>query len=143
MDALRTTVSALSCADADDGDRPYILEVNPLPGLYPGLSDLVLKNVAEGRLSIERMIELTHTAPRRIFGLPAQSDTHVQVEPNARFVLGTEKLHTKCGWTPFEGMSVRGKVRQVVLRAQTAYEDGTITAKPGYGRTIIPSSRSP
>ncbi len=32
--------------DADDGDRPYILEVNPLPGLYPGLSDLVLAATA-------------------------------------------------------------------------------------------------
>jgi D-alanine-D-alanine ligase len=29
--------------DADDDDKPYILEVNPLPGLYPGLSDLVLE----------------------------------------------------------------------------------------------------
>jgi D-alanine-D-alanine ligase len=29
--------------DADDSDKPYILEVNPLPGLYPGLSDLVLE----------------------------------------------------------------------------------------------------
>ena len=34
--------------DADDGDRPYILEVNPLPGLYPGLSDLVLEAEAAG-----------------------------------------------------------------------------------------------
>ncbi len=33
--------------DADDGDRPYILEINPLPGLYPGLSDLVLEAAAE------------------------------------------------------------------------------------------------
>ena len=34
--------------DADDGDKPYILEVNPLPGLYPGLSDLVLEADAMG-----------------------------------------------------------------------------------------------
>src|SRR5512136_2189115 len=34
--------------DADDNDRPYILEVNPLPGLYPGLSDLVLEAEAMG-----------------------------------------------------------------------------------------------
>jgi len=34
--------------DADDGDRPYILEINPLPGLYPGLSDLVLEAAAAG-----------------------------------------------------------------------------------------------
>jgi D-alanine-D-alanine ligase len=34
--------------DADDGNKPYILEVNPLPGLYPGLSDLVLEADATG-----------------------------------------------------------------------------------------------
>ncbi len=34
--------------DADAGDKPYILEVNPLPGLYPGLSDLVLEASAAG-----------------------------------------------------------------------------------------------
>jgi len=34
--------------DAADDDRPYILEVNPLPGLYPGLSDLVLEAEAAG-----------------------------------------------------------------------------------------------
>lgn len=34
--------------DADDGDNPYILEINPLPGLYPGLSDLVLEAAADG-----------------------------------------------------------------------------------------------
>jgi len=34
--------------DADDGNKPYILEVNPLPGLYPGLSDLVLEADAAG-----------------------------------------------------------------------------------------------
>lgn len=33
---------------ADDNDRPYILEINPLPGLYPGLSDLVLEAAAAG-----------------------------------------------------------------------------------------------
>jgi dihydroorotase len=113
-----------------------------VPGLETMLP-LLLTAVSEGRLTLERMVELTYNAPRHIFGLPAQSDTHVQVEPNARFVLGTEKLHTKCGWTPFEGMSVQGKVRQVVLRGQTVYEDGTITAKPGYGRAIMPLNRAP
>ncbi len=34
--------------DADTGGQPYILEINPLPGLYPGLSDLVLEARADG-----------------------------------------------------------------------------------------------
>lgn len=41
--------------DADDDDKPYILEVNPLPGLYPGLSDLVLEAAAMG-MSYETLI---------------------------------------------------------------------------------------
>lgn len=41
--------------DADHGDKPYILEVNPLPGLAPGLSDLVLESAAIG-MSYEALI---------------------------------------------------------------------------------------
>jgi hypothetical protein len=38
---------------------------------------------------------------------------------------------------------VRGKVRQVILRGQTAYQDGAVMAKPGYGRAITPVNRLP
>jgi D-alanine-D-alanine ligase len=41
--------------DAHDGDRPYILEVNPLPGLNPGYSDLCIEATAEG-WSYEQLI---------------------------------------------------------------------------------------
>jgi D-alanine-D-alanine ligase len=34
--------------DEADGDRPYILEINPLPGLSPGISDLVIEAEAAG-----------------------------------------------------------------------------------------------
>jgi D-alanine-D-alanine ligase len=34
--------------DSSNGNAPYVLEVNPLPGLYPGLSDLVLEAEAAG-----------------------------------------------------------------------------------------------
>ena len=49
--------------DAGDGDKPYILEVNPLPGLYPGLSDLVLEGAAEGT-SYDALINLILDAAR-------------------------------------------------------------------------------
>jgi len=54
--------------DADDGDRPYILEVNPLPGLYPGLSDLVLEAAAEGTSYAELINEILDAATLR-YGL--------------------------------------------------------------------------
>jgi D-alanine-D-alanine ligase len=34
--------------DVNDGDKPYILEVNPLPGLNPGYSDLCIEAAASG-----------------------------------------------------------------------------------------------
>ena len=40
------------------------------------------------------------------------------------------------GWTPFEGWKVKGKVRKVVLRGQTAFEDGKVKVQKGYGRNI-------
>lgn len=52
--------------DADDGDKPYVLEVNPLPGLYPGLSDLVLEAAAEG-VGYEALIaEIVDAAVTRV-----------------------------------------------------------------------------
>ncbi|MBI5671110.1 MAG: hypothetical protein HZC41_24200 [Chloroflexi bacterium] len=41
--------------DAGQGDKPYILEINPLPGLYPGFSDLTLQARAAG-WSYDRLI---------------------------------------------------------------------------------------
>lgn len=53
--------------DADDGDKPYILEVNPLPGLYPGLSDLVLEASAEG-MSYDALINAIVDAAQQRLG---------------------------------------------------------------------------
>jgi dihydroorotase len=112
----------------------------PPPGV-PGLETmlpLLLTAVAEGRLSRERLIELTHDAPRRIFCLPAQPDTWVEVDVEARYTLDPARLHTRCGWTPFEGAPVQGRVRRVVLRGQVAFEEGQIRVAPGFGRVVTP-----
>ncbi len=116
---------------------------NPPPGL-PGLETmlpLLLTAVAEGRLTVERLVELTHTGPARIYGLPRQPDTWVEVDPDARYVLDNGDLHTKCGWTPFAGLQVRGKVRRVVLRGETVFENDEVRISPGYGHVIAPRSQ--
>jgi dihydroorotase (multifunctional complex type) len=111
----------------------------PPPGV-PGLETslpLLLTAVAQGRLSLDRLVELTHTGPARIFGLPAQPDTWVEVDPDTRHTLHSARLHTRCGWTPFDGLEVRGQVRRVVLRGRVAFEDGEVRASPGTGRPLF------
>jgi hypothetical protein len=48
----------------------------------------------------------------------------------------TADQFTRCGWTPFEGWKVKGKVRKVVLRGQTAFENGKILVDKGYGKNV-------
>jgi dihydroorotase len=113
---------------------------DPPPGV-PGLETmlpLLLTAVAEGRLTLERLVELTHDGPKRVFGLPDQPETWVEVDPSARHTLSHDNLHTKCGWTPFEGLTVQGQVQRVVLRGQTAFEGGRIRVEPGFGRAVRP-----
>lgn len=137
VDCVATDHAPHTC-DEKEGESPP-------PGV-PGLETmlpLLLTAVSEGRLTLERLVELTHEAPNRIFRLPSQPETRVRVEASARYVLGSENLYTKCGWTPFEGMPVWGRVRSVLLRGQIAYDDSTVLVQPGHGRVVTPLQRSP
>ena len=145
--ALWANLDVVDCIASDHAPHTRVEKEgeNPPPGV-PGLETmlvLLLTAVAEGRLTLERLMELTHDAPRRIFGLPTQPETWVEVDADAHCSLGGNGLHTKCGWTPFDGMAVQGQVRRVVLRGQTAFEDGTIRVEPGFGRVIEPVRRRP
>ncbi len=114
----------------------------PPPGV-PGLETtlpLLLTAVAEGRLTLERLLDMVHESPRRIWGLPRQAETWVEVDPDARYTLGEAPLQTRCGWTPFAGMAVQGQVCRVVLRGQAAYRDGQVLAEPGTGHIAEPNS---
>lgn len=110
---------------------------NPPPGV-PGLETslpLMLTAVRDGRLTLERLVELMVTNPRRIYNLPQQPDTRVEViiEP---YTIRNEGLQTKCGWTPFAGMKAAGRVQRVILRGQVVYKDHQVLAQPGSGIMI-------
>ncbi|MDH4138173.1 MAG: hypothetical protein OEW09_15865, partial [Anaerolineae bacterium] len=111
----------------------------PPPGV-PGLETtlpLLLTAVADGRLSWERLIELTSENPARIFGLKRDERTYIEVDPDDRYALDGSSLKTKCGWTPFEGMTMRGRVVRVYLRGALAYADGQVLVQPGFGRVLF------
>lgn len=117
-----------------------------VPGLETTLP-LLLDSVTGGYLSVTRLAELIGSAPARIFALPRkgrlapgyQADITL-VDLNRSTTLGG-RLYTKCGWTPFEGMTVRGSIARVILRGQDAVVDGEMLAEPGQGRLVGPRLR--
>ena len=113
-------------------------ECHKCPG-FPGLETalpLLLTAVADGRLTIDDIILKYHTNPKKIFGLPDQEETYIEVDLDHKWVIPDKLRYTKCGWSPFAGMKVQGLLRRVVMRGKTVYVDGEVLSIPGFGKNI-------
>jgi len=140
VDALWSNLDVIDCFATDHA--PHTLEEKdsetPPPG-FPGVETilpLLLTAVHDGRLTINQIIEKMYINPKRIFHLPDQPETWVEVDEKARYEIHVANLHSRCGWTPFEGWPVKGRVTRVVLRGQTAFEDGKVLVEKGYGQNV-------
>jgi len=140
VDALWQNLDVIDCFATDHA--PHTLgekdSEDPPPG-FPGLETalpLLLTAVDDGRLTMDDLVTRMYTNPKRIFNLPDQPETWIEVDENAEYVIRADEQFTRCGWTPFEGWKVRGRVRKVVLRGRTAFEDGRVLVEPGYGKNI-------
>lgn len=105
-----------------------------VPGLETTLP-LLLTAMKQGRITLEQIIDKCHTRPAEIFGLPTDDTTFIEVDMSER-VIKDEELFTKCGWSPFAGQTVNGRVVRVVLRGTTIYENSEVIAEPGTGKVL-------
>ena len=140
VDALWANMDVIDCFATDHA--PHTVEEkdsdNPPPG-FPGLETLLpllLTAVDDGRLTVDNIIQKSVINPRKIFNLPEQPETWIEVDETAEYEIKAAEQFTRCNWTPFEGWKVKGKVRKVILRGQVAFEDGKVLAEPGYGRNV-------
>lgn len=140
LQALWDNMDIIDCFATDHA--PHSVEeknsANPPPG-FPGLETmlpLLLTAVSDGRLTLDDLIKRLYENPRKIFNLPAQENTYVEVDLEQEWEVPAAMQFTKSKWTPFEGMKVKGKVRRVVLRGEVAYIDGQVLVAPGYGEDV-------
>jgi len=140
VDALWQNLAVIDCFATDHA--PHTLAEkdgeNPPPG-FPGLETalpLLLTAVDDGRLTTDDIIEKMYTNPRKIFHLPEQPETWIEVDEKARYEIKSAEQFTRCGWTPFEGWRVKGRVRRVILRGREAYCDGEVLVPSGFGQNV-------
>nr|XP_032828845.1 CAD protein isoform X2 [Petromyzon marinus] len=140
MEALWENMDIIDCFATDHA--PHAVQekdgASPPPG-FPGLETmlpLLLTAVGEGRLTIDDLVARLHDNPRRIFNLPKQEDTYVEVDLDQEWVIPEHMRFTKSRWTPFAGRRVKGVVRRVVLRGEVAYIDGQVLVPPGFGKDV-------
>ena len=114
---------------------------NGMPGVETRMH-LLWEGVRDGRISMNRFVEITSTAPAKIFGmygkkgtLAVGADADVVVwDPAREKVLGVETLHMRVDYSPFEGRRVIGTPSHVLSRGDLVVEDDRWVAPQKQGR---------
>ena len=110
--------------------KTYPASPSGMPGVQT-LLPLMLNHVAEGRMSLARLVDMTSAGAERIFGLVGKGRIAVGydadfsiVDLKARWTIGEDWLASRCGWSPFTGMEITGKPIGTIVRGQRAMWDG-------------------
>jgi dihydropyrimidinase len=114
---------------------------NGMPGVETRLH-LLWEGVVAGKISINRFVEITSTAPAKIFGMYGKkgtigvgADADVVVwDPKREKVLGKDTLHMRVDYSPYEGRKVPGSPSAVLSRGELVVQNDQWVAKKKQGR---------
>ena len=152
-DAVRTdALSAIStdhCAFLWDGQKTLGKDdFTKIPNGGPGLEDRLKMihhfGVREGRITLNRMVDLLATQPAKLFGLYPRKGTVavgadadlVVFDPERPETISASSHHSRCDYSLYEGTEVTGAPELVLLRGNVLVEDGELVASPGIGRFV-------
>jgi dihydropyrimidinase len=119
------------------------------PGIENRMQLIHHHGVNEGRISLNRFVEITSTAPARIFGMypkkgtiAAGSDADLVLwDPQAEHVISAKTHAMRVDYSMFEGFRVRGNARQVYSRGELIVKNGKYVSKVGRGRYLRRAAR--
>ncbi|MBC6982275.1 dihydroorotase [Caulobacter sp. 17J80-11] len=121
--------------------RPYPASPSGMPGVQT-LLPVMLTHVAAGRLTLERLIDLTSAGAQRVFNIAGKgrmaegwdADLTI-VDLKAKRTLRHADMATRSGWTPFDGMEVTGWPTATIVRGRAVMRDDEVIA-PHLGEPV-------
>jgi dihydropyrimidinase len=151
--AVRTDIlSAIStdhCAFKWDGQKTlgkddFSKIPNGGPGLENRLQMIHQFGVREGRITLNRMVELLATNPAKLFGLYPRkgtiavgSDADIVIfDPKKQVTITAANQHSKTDYNLYEGTEVTGSPETVLLRGHVLVENDELVAQPGIGQYV-------
>jgi dihydropyrimidinase len=123
---------------------------NGAPGVETRMSLVYDGGVRQGRISLNRFVELTSTSPAKIFGMfprkgtiaPGSDADIVIFDPNRTITLAAKTLHMNVDYNPYEGRQVTGATDTVLSRGRLVIENGVFVGRPGSGSFLKRASRT-
>lgn len=126
----------------EEKERPYPTSPSGVPGVQT-LLPIMLNHVHQNHLSLVRFVEMVTENPRRVFGIKNKGRlqegfdadiTLVDLKKNR--VIDNSWIASRCGWTPFHGMTVTGWMTHTILSGQVVMQDDQITL-PAQGQPVL------
>lgn len=120
-------------------------EISPgIPGVETSLLLMHSFGVVPQRISRPDLVRLLCTNPAKIFGLwPQKGDLQagsdadlVLFDPRPTRVLSAAELHSRAGFSPYEGLTVTGTVHTTICRGRVIYREGAIIGDRDFGRFV-------
>jgi dihydroorotase len=126
---------------SEEKARPYPASPSGMPGVQT-LLPVMLTHVAEGRLTLEHLVDLTSHGANRLFGLADKgrmaegydADLTI-VDLKARRTIRHDMMASRVGWTPFDGMEAKGWPVATIIRGTVVMRDDEVIA-PHLGQPV-------
>jgi len=118
---------------SEEKARPYPASPSGMPGVQT-LLPVMLTHVAEGRLTLEHLVDLTSHGANRLFQLADKgrmaegydADLTI-VDLKARRTIRHDMMASRVGWTPFDGMEAKGWPMATIIRGEVVMRDAEVT----------------
>ena len=118
----------------EEKDAPYPDSPSGMTGVQT-LVPIMLDHVAAGRLSLTRFVDMTSAGPARLFGIAGKGRIAAGYDADFTLVdlkhtetIRNSSIGARCGWTPYDGVSVTGWPVGTIIRGVTAMAEGEIIA---------------
>ena len=112
------------------------------PGIQYQLP-LIIDAWNDGKISLQRLVEMVSVAPARVFQLPTKgslmpgSDADiVLLDMDREWTITNDSVLSRIGWTPYDGRRIKGAVARTMVRGVDMWIDGRIVGEPGHGRQV-------
>ncbi|MBY0359337.1 MAG: dihydropyrimidinase [Candidatus Obscuribacterales bacterium] len=114
------------------------------PGVENRMSLIYNGGVVQGRISVNRFVEITSTAAAKIFGLfprkgtiAVGSDADIVIfNPSKKTTISAKTHHMNVDYNCYEGMEVTGVTETVLSRGKVIIENERYVGKPGDGNYL-------
>jgi len=146
VDLVASDHSPCPAADKKKGEHDVWQAWGGVAGIQATLPVLLTDGVHARGLSLERVADLTATAPARLFGLYPRKGTiavgadadFALVDPLRTWTFGPEHLQTRSGISPYLGRTFKGAAVRTIVRGRTVFADGEVVGTPGWGTLVRP-----